>query len=310
MTDLKNIKVNNIDDESRIDRWLKRRFPLLTQSFIENKLRRGLIKINHKKVKSNYQVLDGDVVSISKFSEKIFSTIKITKTKKFIPKETISVFKSSIIYESLDFMVINKWTGISVQGVNKKEISIDDIINNIADKYSLVHRLDKDTSGLLIIAKNYKSAKVFGTLFRDQKIEKMYFAICQGVPKNLNSIVKLGINKKKSNKNLQTITKYKVVNKSNKISLILYKPLTGKTHQLRIVSKYLNCPIIGDSKYGNNKNYSKEQLMLNAFYLQFTFKNYQYEFSSILPQNILRFMKRVNLVFPKGVKIEDLSKTF
>ena len=310
MTDQKNIKVDNIDDETRIDRWLKRRFSLLTQSFIENKLRRGLIKINHKKVKSNYQVLAGDVVSILKFSEKIFSTIKITKTKKFIPKEIFSIFKSSIIYESFDFMVINKWTGISVQGTNKREISIDDIINNISDKFSLVHRLDKDTSGLLIIAKNYKSAKVFGKLFRDRKIEKIYFAICQGIPRNLNSIVKLGINKKKSNKNLQTITKYKVVNKSNKISLILYKPLTGKTHQLRIVSKYLNCPIVGDAKYGNNKNHSKEQLMLNAFYLQFTFKNQQYEFRSILPKNIIKFMKRVNLVIPKGEKIENLSKTF
>ena len=83
LTDQKKIKVNNIDDETRIDRWLKRRFPLLTQSFIENKLRRGLIKINHKKVKSNYQVLSGDIVSFSNFSEKIFSRIKITKTKKF-----------------------------------------------------------------------------------------------------------------------------------------------------------------------------------------------------------------------------------
>ena len=73
MTDQKKIKVNNVDDETRIDRWLKRRFSLLTQSFIENKLRRGLIKINDKKVKSNYQVLAGEIVSISNFSEKIFS---------------------------------------------------------------------------------------------------------------------------------------------------------------------------------------------------------------------------------------------
>ena len=108
------------------------------------------------------------------------------------------MFKSSIIFESEDFMVINKWTGISVQGVNNNEISIDDIIINISDKFNLVHRLDKDTSGLLIIAKNYKSAKIFGELFRDHEILKMYLAICQGVPRNLNSIVKLNINKKNS----------------------------------------------------------------------------------------------------------------
>ena len=207
-------------------------------------------------------------------------------------------------------MIINKWTGISVQGASKKEISIDDIINNISNNFSLVHRLDKETSGLLIIAKNYKSAKVFGKLFRDHKIEKIYFAICHGIPRNLSSIVKLKINNKKSNKNLQTITKYKVVNRSNQISLIFYKPLTGKTHQLRIVSKYLNCPIIGDSKYGNSNKYLKEQLMLNAFYLNFTFKSDQYEFRSIMPQHILKFMKKIKLVAPSEKKLESISKTF
>ena len=161
MIDQKNIKVNKIDDETRIDRWLKRRFSLLTQSFIENKLRRGLIRINHKKVKSNYIVLAGDIVSIYEYSEKIFSKIKKTKSKKFIPKEIYNNFKNSIIFESYDFMVIDKWTGIAVQGGNEKEISIDDIIKNISDEYNLVHRLDKDTSGLLIVSKNYKSAKIF-----------------------------------------------------------------------------------------------------------------------------------------------------
>ena len=310
MIDQKNIKVNKIDDETRIDRWLKRRFSLLTQSFIENKLRRGLIRINHKKVKSNYIVLAGDIVSIYEYSEKIFSKIKKTKSKKFIPKEIYNNFKNSIIFESYDFMVIDKWTGIAVQGGNEKEISIDDIIKNISDEYNLVHRLDKDTSGLLIVSKNYKSAKIFGKLFRDSEIKKKYFSICQGTPRNLDSIVKLDIQKKNSKKRVPTITKYKVVKKSNKVSLVLYQPLTGKMHQLRIVSKYLNCPIIGDSKYSSNNKYPKEQLKLNAFYLKFTFKNNQYEFRSTLPQHILRFMKKINFAIPSREKLESLSKTF
>ena len=310
MADQKNIKVNKIDDETRIDRWLKRRFSLLTQSFIENKLRRGLIKINQNKVRSNYTVLAGDIVSICGYSEKIFSKIKITKSKTFIPKEILNKFKNSTIYESSDFIIFNKWAGIFTQGGNITGISIDDIIKNLSDEFSLVHRLDKDTSGLLIIAKNYKSAKVFGKLFRDREIEKMYLAICQGSPRNLNSIVKLGINRKNSDKKLPTVTKYKVINKFNKVSLVLYKPLTGRMHQLRIVSKYLNCPIIGDEKYSINNKYTKEQLKLNAFYLRFTFKNHQYEFRSILPQHILKFMKKLNLVVPSGEKLENLSKTF
>ena len=310
MIDQKKIKVNKKDDESRIDRWLKRRFSLLTQSFIENKLRRGLIKINNKKVSAKYKVIAGDIVSIYGYTEKIFSKIKITKVKKIVSKKQFNDFKNSIIFESTDFMVINKWSGISVQGVSKQEISIDDIIKNISDEYNLVHRLDKDTSGLLIVSKNYKTSKIFGKLFRDYEIEKMYLAICQGVPRNLNSIIKLAIEKKNSNKRLPTITKYKVINTSNKVSLLLYKPLTGKMHQLRIVSKYLNCPIVGDSKYRSNNKYSKEQLKLNAFYLRFIFKNNQYEFRSILPKHILKFLKKINLINPSGENLQSLSKTF
>ena len=310
MINQKNIKVTSIDDETRIDRWLKRKFSLLTQSFIENKIRRGLIRINQKKIKSKHKVLTGDIVTICEFSEKIFPKIKITKIQKTIPKKILAGFRNSIIYESADFMIINKWTGISVQGVSKQEISIDDIISNISDKYSLVHRLDKETTGLLVISKHYKSAKIFGKLFKDHEIEKYYLAICQGVPNNLDSIVKLGINRKNSDKKLKTITQYKVINTFKKISLILYKPLTGRMHQLRIVSKYLNCPIIGDTKYASNNKYLNEQLKLNAFYLKFTFNNHQYEFRSKLPTHILKFMKKIRMLIPTKERLENLSKTF
>ena len=310
MINQKNIKVTSIDDETRIDRWLKRKFSLLTQSFIENKIRRGLIRINQKKIKSKHKVLTGDIVTIYEFSEKIFSKIKITKIKKTIPKKILAGFRNSIIYESADFMIINKWTGISVQGVSKQEISIDDIISNISDKYSLVHRLDKETTGLLVISKHYKSAKIFGKLFKDHEIEKYYLAICQGVPNNLDSIVKLGINRKNSDKKLQTITQYKVINTFKKISLIIYQPLTGRMHQLRIVSKYLNCPIIGDTKYASNNKYLNEQLKLNAFYLKFTFNDHQYEFRSKLPSHILKFMKKIRMLIPTKERLENLSKTF
>ena len=310
MTDQKKIIVTSADDETRIDRWLKRRFSLLTQSFIENKLRRGLIRVNHKIVKSNYKVLANDVINISGYSEKIYSKIKIKKIKKSIPKRILEKFNNSVIYESNDFIVVDKWIGISVQGVNKFEISIADIIRSISDEYSLVHRLDKETTGLLIISKNYKSTKIIGQLFKDHEITKSYIALCQGIPKNKNSIIKLGIKNKNSNKKLKTITKYKVINTSKKICLVLYQPLTGRMHQLRIVSKYLNSPIIGDRKYRINNEYLKEPLNLNAFYLKFTFKNYQYEFQSRIPIHIIKFMKKINMQIPTKEKLKNLLETF
>ena len=127
-------------------------------------------------------------------------------------------------------------------------------------------------------------------------IEKKYFAICQGIPKNSNSIVKLKIDQKNKSKNiLQTFTRYNVIKKYNKFCLIEFIPFTGKRHQLRIVSKYLNCPIIGDSRYNVNNNYLKEDLKLHAHFLKFIFNDKKYEFKSKLPKKFTSFMRKINL---------------
>ena len=193
---LKNIKVNKLEDDSRIDRWLKRQFSSLSQNFIEKNLRKGAIKVNNIKIKASYKVMAGDVVNIYRFLEKKYSNpIKIRK-ENILPAELIKKFQQSIIYQNSDFIIINKWTGISTQGASQINISINNIIKNLSQNYNIVHRLDKETSGLLIIAKNLKATRLFVKLFKEQKIEKLYLSICYGIPKNLNSIVKLKINDK------------------------------------------------------------------------------------------------------------------
>ncbi len=294
---IKKIKICKDFEDVRLDKWLKKRFKL-TQSFIEKNLRRGLIKVNNKKIKASQKVLCGDIISIENFSEKNFSNIRIKKTSKNISGEFINKFKSSIIYENKDFIVINKWNDIATQGGSKINISINEIIKFISDEYNLVHRLDKDTSGLLIISKNYKSSKIFGKMFKDQQIEKYYLAICQGIPKNLNSNLKLKIiDKKNPTKSSYSFTKYKVLIKKNKISIILFSPKTGKTHQLRIVSKRLGCPIVGDKKYNININNTKEKLKLNASRLKFNFKNKEYIFTSNLPIHFSNYLKNNQIKF-------------
>ena len=141
---IKNYKVVALDEDTRIDRWLKRNFSSLNQNFIEKNLRKGLIKINQHKVKANYKVTKNDIVNIFNYSKDGYRhTIKKILHKK-IPKELISKFNQSIIYENNDFIVINKWTNVATQGVSKISISIDDIIKKISTKYNLVHRLDKE----------------------------------------------------------------------------------------------------------------------------------------------------------------------
>ena len=290
---IKNFKVHSKDEETRIDRWLKRNFSSLNQGFIEKNLRKGFIKINHSKVKANYKVMNNDIVNIFNYSKENYRHIVKELIHNKIPTDLKNKFDKSIMFENKDFIVINKWSDIVTQGGSIKNISIDDIIKKISRNYNLVHRLDKETSGLLLIAKNLKITKIFGKLFKEQKIKKIYVAICQGVPKNLNSEVKLRI-ASKSNlfKTSQSVTKYKVLKNKNKLSIIIFRPLTGKTHQLRIVSKHLNCPIIGDMEYSKQKKYNSEELKLNAFFLQFVINNKEYEFKSKLPNHFKEFLNK------------------
>ena len=301
---IKNFKVLQKDEETRIDRWLKRNFSSLNQNFIEKNLRKGLIKINHSKVKANYKVIKNDIVNIFNYSQDSYRHIIKKLIHNTIPKDLKKRFDKSIIFENQDFIVINKWSDISTQGGGDRNISIDDIIKTISRSYNLVHRLDKETSGLLLIAKNLKITKIFGKLFKEQKIKKIYVAICQGVPKNLNSLVKFRIiDKRNLSKTSQSVTKYKVLRNKKKLSVILFRPLTGKTHQLRIISKHLNCPIIGDKKYNKQKKYNLEKLKLNAFFLKFVINDKEYEFKSKLPNHFDEFLYRneINPILDKNL---------
>ena len=240
------IKSDNYD--FRLDKWLRINFSSLNQSFIEKNIRKGNIKVNNKKVASKYKLQIKDQVIIFNYSEDIyFHQIKKSSIKK-IPSKYIDLFNSHKIYENDNFIILNKWTGIATQGGSKINISIDDIIKNISNKYNLVHRLDRETSGLLIIAKDLNTTKYFGKLFKDHLIRKIYVATCQGSPKNKQSEIILSIPDKNDPKKIsKSITNYKVYQTKNNLSNIIFSPQTGKTHQIRIVAKHLGCPIVGDT---------------------------------------------------------------
>ena len=167
-------------------------------------------------------------------------------------------------------------------------------------EYKLVHRLDKETSGLLIVSKNKNSAKNFGYLFKNKLIEKTYLAICEGKPYRNESSIELDI-KNKLEKIQKTKTYYKLLHNNNNLSLILFKPLTGKTHQLRIVSKNLSCPIVGDEKYNYQSKFSREILKLNAYCLKFSLDNKNYKFFSDLSDDFKFFIKKYKLKYSKNL---------
>ena len=280
----------------RLDKWLRITFSSLKQNFIEKNIRKGNIKVNNKKILSKHKLQINDQVEIFNYSETSYFHESMKLSEKKIPSKYTELFKSNIVYENKNFFILDKWTGIATQGGSKINISIDDIIKNISNTYNLVHRLDRETSGLLIIAKDLNTTKYFGKLFREHLIRKIYIAICQGSPKNSESEIKLSIaDKKTPDKSFQSITGYKVYQTYNNLSNIVFFPKTGKTHQIRIVAKHLGCPIVGDTKYNLQNKYNFEKLKLNAHMLNFNYDNKEYEFISVLPDHFKKFFKKNKL---------------
>ena len=301
--------VSNDEDDIRIDRWLRRKFNRLPQSFFEKKLRKGFIRLNKKIIKSNTKVVSGDCVEIRDFNSKIYTKEIINNIK--VPKNFITKFKNSIIFENKDYMIINKWKGIATQGGSNVIHSIDEIIKNLSANMSLVHRLDKETSGALIISKNYKTSRFFGSLFKEKKINKMYLAVCNKYPRKKSGIIKLKIKKNKNLKNNsiifnESITRYKLLEHKDNVSTILFFPVTGKMHQIRIVAKYLGCSVLGDKKYKNSIDKNKiNKLMLHAFAISFFYKKAKQIYFAKLDPEMIKNFKKLGLKIPKENTIKQ-----
>ena len=206
------IKILKIEDKNilRLDKYLKIKFSALTQSFIEKNIRKKNILVNNSRTSAKYVIKENDLVKILNFHSDLYKNKIILKKNILIPRKISEFFNKSIIFQDQNFMILNKWSSIATQGGSKITISIDDIIKSISPDYRLVHRLDKDTSGLLIVAKNLNSAKIFGKLFKSSLIQKTYIALCEGKPKQKESNVLLDI-KNKEDKIEHTKTHYKIL---------------------------------------------------------------------------------------------------
>ena len=185
-------KVINVDTSSiglRVDKWIKNNLTKIPQSLIEKDLRKGKIKVNNKKIKSSYKLKKLDQIYLYNISYKTISK----PSKKIIPKyEIVKETEEGIIENNSDFIVINKKSGLPVQGGTKIKENVVNILSNSNyfenTQPFIVHRIDKDTSGALIVAKNRKTAQQLTTLFRIRKVHKIYLALSFGqIDKNKHS---------------------------------------------------------------------------------------------------------------------------
>ncbi len=269
-------KIEEDFENIRLDKWFKKKVKPLPQSLIERTLRKGKILVNGKKVKSSYKIQINDEIKI--YAD-IDNDDKIIKKKfSYLPsKKDYELIKNNILFENEHYFVLNKPYNLAVQSGTKTGKNIFDILKNYSEtEYPtphLVHRLDAETTGILIISKTHKSAKFFSEAFKNQTINKSYLALVDGVLENKNGTLKNELSYIENNKEKVhlSITNYRVISETKDLSLLLLNPETGRKHQLRRQLSFIKHPILGEKKYTNKSlNKSKElHLMLHAYKVEF-----------------------------------------
>jgi 23S rRNA pseudouridine955/2504/2580 synthase len=302
----KSFNVETTFNDMRIDRWIRNKLGNFPQGLIEKSLKNGKVKLNNKKVKSSHKVKTGDTIHLFNFD---FKETIVQKKIRFSPSdEIIKENEDLIIDNNNDFIVLNKSSGISVQGGTKSKKNLVDIFARSEifknTKPFSVHRLDKDTSGVFIMAKHRESAQLLTSLFRLRKVHKTYLAICHGeLKKNSGEWNDDLIRYDNGNKIIEKAkTQYKVLDKNSICSLIEMKPITGRKHQLRKQLYAVGCPIYGDQKYrfSNTDKAINKNLMLHSYEIKFMINNKKYTYKALLPDYFKKLLKTKRLRLPSS----------
>ena len=303
----KNLKVDANNDQRRLDNFLIYKFPNLPKSKIYSMIRKGEIRINSKRCKAQTKISLGDEIRLPPYLE----SEKRDNNFKNLPPKIEKLIKNAIIFDDDDFIVINKPEGISVHGGSGQKFSLIDGVRSIysSNNIDLCHRLDKETSGCIVLSKNKLFLKHFNGLLRNKKITKTYLAIICGKLKKSITVTDKLIARRRNN------IKTSLVDDSGKEALSIFNPikiyknytlveieiLTGKLHQIRAHAESIKHPVLGDFKYGNI-NLFKEFYRLHPTFKRLALHSQSIAFLNIDDQKHL-FVADLSDDFQKVVKI-------
>ena len=279
------MEIKVTEQSERIDKYitnkLKKDIPEITRQIIQKGIEEKSILLNSKIVKNNTKVVSDDIITID--IDKILEII--SPKKREITKEDIELITKNIVYEDEYILIINKPKGLIVHKGNGTEITMSDILEKIYNslpgedgRKGIIHRLDKDTTGLLIVAKTEESYIKFIEMFKNHEITKKYYCIVKGEIKDKEAIIKLpiGRNTKKrhmmmvTNLGKEALTKFTKICSKKGYTFLDVEIFTGRTHQIRVHLSYLGYPIIGDNIYSNGKNpFNITGQVLQSYYLKF-----------------------------------------
>ena len=275
MSGVQHIRVEADEAGMRLDRWFRNHFPALPFGRLQRLLRKGEIRVNGRRAKAAHRLEEGDTVRIPPLPGDMTGARGNARSPWQPPRlseKERDFFRSLILHEDRDLLVINKPSGIAVQGGSKTTEHLDRYLAALEADYGerprLVHRLDRDTSGVLVIAKRRSVAAELGRLFASRSVRKIYWAVVRGVPKPLQGRIDMALVKAMTRDGervrparegedgaQKAVTYYSVVDRAAPVaSWLSLKPVTGRQHQLRAHMAFIGHPILGDSKYDGLEN--------------------------------------------------------
>jgi 23S rRNA pseudouridine955/2504/2580 synthase len=271
MSEVKRHLVTADEADMRLDRWFKVHFPQVTFAYLNKLTRTGQVRVGAGRCKTNSRLKEGDEIRVPPLA---FDTRPADMPKgdvKPLTRQERQLFDSMVLHEDKDIYVLNKPSGFAVQGGSKTFHHLDGLLMGLGaelgERPLLVHRLDRDTSGVIVVAKRRAVAAALGKLFATRNVKKTYWSVVKGVPKPAQGKIDVALIKAKGpdgdrmrasrdgeeDDEQRAVTQYAVLDKaSSMMAWLSMKPVTGRQHQLRAHAAHIGTPILGDNKYGGD----------------------------------------------------------
>ncbi len=297
----------------RLDRWFRRRYPDLPHTGLQKLLRTGQIRIDGRRAKAGLRLEPGQIVRVPPLgvAERRHAKPK-PKPVRSPDQAEVDDLLASVLYRDDHVIVINKPPGLAVQGGSKVSFHLDAMLGALQFDFDqrpkLVHRIDKDTSGVLVLGRTASAAAMLANSFRSREALKLYWAVVVGVPRPSAGCVDLALSRQSGQAGERTgpdkedgkhaVTDYRVIEKAGKkISWLALRPRTGRTHQLRAHCLALSTPILGDGKFGGRGSFVSgfsSRLHLHARAIRIPHpKGGLLDITAPMPSHMLETMKRL-----------------